>query len=147
MSMQAGGRGGFNSDINVTPFVDICLVLLIIFMVVTPMLQEGIQVNLPYARHTEKHEDDEAHAIVVAVKTEKGGAQSVFVQKKPVPRDQYLSTMTEVHDRMPDKSVLIKADRDMKYGDVRKMMIETNEAGFSEVSLVTEKIPGQDEGG
>jgi len=50
--------------------------------------------------------------------------------------------MTEVHDRMPDKAVLIKADKSMKYGDVRKYMIEANEAGFTEVSLVTEQIPG-----
>src|SRR5206468_11566117 len=114
--MQMGGRG-LNSDINVTPFVDICLVLLIIFMVVTPMLQEGIQINLPFARHTEKKEDDDAHAIVVAVKH----ADTISVQKKPIPRDQCQAEMTEIHDRMPDKSVLIKADRIMKYGDVRQV--------------------------
>ena len=143
MAMNVGGGAGLNSDINVTPFVDICLVLLIIFMVVTPMLQEGITINLPYAKNTEKKEDDESHAIVVAVKTEKNGQQVMFVQKKPIPRDMYLSEMTEIHDRMADKSILIKADRTMKYGDVRKVMIETNQAGFETVSLVTEKVPGQ----
>ena len=137
MGMQLGDKG-LNSNINVTPFVDVCLVLLIIFMVVTPMLQEGITVSLPYAKNTEKKEDDENHAIVVAVPNEK----RIFVQKKEIPRDQYMAEMTEIHDRMPDKAVLIKADRSMKYGDVRKVMIETNEAGFSEVSLVTEKLPG-----
>jgi biopolymer transport protein TolR len=144
MSMNVGGGAGLNSDINVTPFVDICLVLLIIFMVVTPMLQEGITVNLPYAKKSTKHEDDESHAIVVAVKTEKNGEQTVYVQKKPIPRDQYQAEMTEIHDRMSDKSVLIKADREMKYGDVRKVMVETNQAGFETVSLVTEKTPGQE---
>src|SRR6266699_1674755 len=129
MAMQMGGRG-LNSDINVTPFVDICLVLLIIFMVVTPMLQEGITINLPYAKKR--------------VKTESTGEQVVFVQKKPVPRDQYQAEMTEVHDRMPDKAILIKADRSMKYGDVRKIMIETNQAGFDSVALVTEKVQGQE---
>ena len=136
--MQAGDNKNLNSDINVTPFVDICLVLLVIFMVVTPMLQEGITVHLPYAKHTEKHEDDEAHAIVVAVPNDK----QIYIQKKPVPRDQFQAEMTEIHDRMPDKAVLIKADKAMKYGDVRKVMVETNEAGFEEVSLVTEKSPG-----
>ena len=139
MAMQLGGKG-LNSDINVTPFVDICLVLLIIFMVVTPMLQEGVTVNLPYAKNTTPKEDDENHAIVVAVPNDR----QIFVQKKPIPRDQYQAEMTEIHDRMPDKSILIKADRSMKYGDVRKVMIETNEAGFSEVSLVTEKLPGSE---
>jgi biopolymer transport protein TolR len=136
--MQAGDNKNLNSDINVTPFVDICLVLLVIFMVVTPMLQEGITVHLPYAKHTEKHEDDEAHAIVVAVPNER----QIYVQKKPIPRDQFQAEMTEIHDRMPDKMVLIKADKGMKYGDVRKVMVEANEAGFEEVSLVTEKSPG-----
>lgn len=136
--MQAGDNKNLNSDINVTPFVDICLVLLVIFMVVTPMLQEGITVHLPYAKHTEKHEDDEAHAIVVAVPNDR----QIYIQKKPVPRDQFQAEMTEIHDRMPDKAVLIKADKAMKYGDVRKVMVETNEAGFEEVSLVTEKSPG-----
>ena len=136
--MQAGDNKNLNSEINVTPFVDICLVLLVIFMVVTPMLQEGITVHLPYAKHTEKHEDDEAHAIVVAVPNDK----QIYIQKKPVPRDQFQAEMTEIHDRMPDKAVLIKADKGMKYGDVRKVMVETNEAGFEEVSLVTEKSPG-----
>ncbi len=144
MAMQMGGRG-LNSDINVTPFVDICLVLLIIFMVVTPMLQEGITINLPYAKKSVKTEDDEQHAVVVAVKTEANGEQVVFVQKKPVPRDQYQAEMTEVHDRMPDKAILIKADRSMKYGDVRKIMIETNQAGFDSVALVTEKVQGQED--
>jgi len=139
MAMQLGGKG-LNSDINVTPFVDICLVLLIIFMVVTPMLQEGITVQLPYAKNTVKTEDDEAHAIVVAVPN----PTTIYVQKKQIPRDQYQAEMTEIHDRMPDKSVLIKADRALKYGDVRRVMIETNEAGFSEISLVTEKLPGSE---
>ena len=142
MAMQMGGRG-LNSDINVTPFVDICLVLLIIFMVVTPMLQEGITINLPYAKKSENHPDDDEHAVVVAVKTEKNGEQVVFVQKKPVPRDQYQAEMTEIHDRMPNKNILIKADRSMKYGDVRRIMVETNQAGFESVALVTEKVQGQ----
>ena len=62
MAMKLGGHGAM-SDINVTPFVDICLVLLIIFMVVTPMLQEGIQINLPFAKNTQKQDQDEAVAI------------------------------------------------------------------------------------
>jgi biopolymer transport protein ExbD len=132
--MQTGSRG-VTSDINVTPFVDVCLVLLIIFMVVTPMLQEGILINLPVAKNTEKTPDDEAHAIVVAVRD----TNTVYVQRKPIPAAQYLAEMTEIYERMPDKAILIKADRKMNYGDVRRVMVETNEAGFGEVSLVTDK--------
>ncbi len=135
MGMQAGGSRGFNSDINVTPFVDVCLVLLIIFMVVTPMLQEGIQINLPQASHPANTEDDEEVAITVAMKD----GRIIYVQRKPIPAAQYLAEMTEIYERMPDKMVLIKADKAMNYGDVRRVMVETNEAGFAEVSLVTDK--------
>ena len=141
MGMAAGGSHGVNSDINVTPFVDICLVLLIIFMVVTPMLQEGVPINLPEASNTQKTEDDEENAIVVRM----NAPRSVYIQKKQVPREQYLAEMTEVHDRMPEKPVLIKADKLLAYGDVRKLMIDTNEAGFETISLVTEKPPGEEE--
>jgi len=141
VGMQLGGKG-LNSNINVTPFVDICLVLLIIFMVVTPMLQEGVTINLPYAKNTAKTDDSEEKAIVVALPNDR----QIYVQKKQIPRDQYMAEMTEIHDRMPEKLVLIKADRSLTYGAVRKVMIETNEAGFTEVSLVTEKLPGSDEG-
>jgi biopolymer transport protein ExbD len=137
MGMTAGG-GGAMADINITPFVDVCLVLLIIFMVVTPMLQEGVQINLPMAKNTEDKEDDEDKAIVVSM----SAPRIVNIQRKSVPRDQYLAEMTEVHDRMPEKPVLIKADKSLSYGDVRKLMIETNEAGFETISLVTEKPPG-----
>ncbi|MCZ6696472.1 MAG: biopolymer transporter ExbD [Acidobacteria bacterium] len=138
MSMQAGS--GVTSDINVTPFVDICLVLLVIFMVVTPMLQEGIQIELPKARNTADTDDDEAAAITVAMKDDR----IIYIQRKPIPADQYLAEMTEIYDRMPDKQVLIKADRSMTYGQVRRIMVETNEAGFSEVKLVTDKAPGSE---
>ncbi len=138
MSMAGSGNKDFNSDINVTPFVDICLVLLVIFMVVTPMLQEGVQVNLPEAKNTLDKEDDEDKAIVVSMSS----PRTIHVQRRPVPRDQYLAEMTEVHDRMPEKPVLIKADKLLSYGDVRKLMIETNLAGFETVSLVTEKLAG-----
>ncbi len=141
MGMAAGASGGAMSDINVTPFVDVCLVLLIIFMVITPMLQEGVTINLPEASNTQKKDADEENAIVVSM----SGPRMVNIQRKPVPRDQYLAEMTEVHDRMPEKPVLIKADRTLAYGDVRKLMIETNEAGFETISLVTEKPPGEED--
>ncbi len=140
MSMELDSSKA-KSDINVTPFVDIVLVLLIIFMVITPMLQEGVTINLPEASNTQKKDADEENAIVVSM----SGPRTVNIQRRPVPRDQYLAEMTEVHDRMPEKPVLIKADRSLAYGDVRKLMIETNEAGFDTISLVTEKPPGEED--
>jgi len=105
------------------------------------MLQEGLAINLPEASNTQKTEDDEENAIVVKM----NAPRSVYIQKRQVPREQYLAEMTEVHDRMPEKPVLIKADKLLAYGDVRKLMIDTNEAGFETISLVTEKPPGEED--
>jgi biopolymer transport protein TolR len=122
------------SDINVTPLVDVCLVLLIIFMVVTPLLQAGRAVQLPETVNPDKMPEG-AKQLNVAI--EQDG--SVFVGDKWVPADQLLSTFQEIHERTADKEVVIKADRRIKYGEVRKLMKAINQAGFPGAGLVTQK--------
>jgi biopolymer transport protein ExbD len=122
------------SDINVTPLVDVCLVLLIIFMVVTPLLQSGRPVQLPETTNPEKMPEG-AKQLSVAI--EQDG--SVFLADKWVPADQLLATFQEIHERTPDKNVVIKADRRLKYAEVRKVMKVINQAGFPGVGLETHK--------
>ena len=126
--------GGVKSDINVTPLVDVCLVLLIIFMVVTPLLQSGRPVQLPETGNPEKMPEG-AKQLSVAI--EQDG--SVFLGDKWIPDDQLLATFREIYERTPDKNVVIKADRRLKYADVRKLMKMINQAGFSGVGLETHK--------
>jgi biopolymer transport protein TolR len=123
------------SQINVTPLVDVCLVLLIIFMVVTPMLQKGVDVILPETRKPEKMPEN-SKQLDVSVKQD----GSVFVGQNWVPDDQLAGTLKIVHDQTPDKSVVLKGDRRLKYKKVREIMKLINEAGFSRVGLVTEKV-------
>ena len=134
----AGGievsSGGVKSDINVTPLVDVCLVLLIIFMVVTPLLQTGRAVQLPETDNPDKMPEG-AKQLDVAI--EQDG--SIFLGDKWVAPDQLLATFQEVHERTPEKNVVIKADRRLKYGEVRKVMKAINQAGFPGVGLVTHK--------
>lgn len=125
---------GVRSDINVTPLVDVCLVLLIIFMVVTPMLQKGVDVSLPSTANPTKMPEN-AKQLTMAVKSD----GSVFVNQNWVPKENLKNTLAEVHTSTPDKDVIIKADRRLKYKDVRSVMQFVNEAGFSHVGLVTEK--------
>jgi len=122
------------SDINVTPLVDVCLVLLIIFMVVTPLLQSGRPVQLPETGNPEKMPEG-AKQLTVAI--EQDG--SVFLGDKWVPSDQLLATLQDIHERTPDKNVVIKADRRLKYAEVRKIMKMINQAGFPGVGLETHK--------
>jgi biopolymer transport protein ExbD len=122
-------------DINVTPLVDVCLVLLIIFMVVTPMLQKGVGVILPQTLNPTKMPEN-AKQLTLAI-TQDG---SVFVSQNWVPKESLKATLAEVHTSTPDKDVVIKADRRLKYKDVRSLMQLVNEAGFSHVGLITEKL-------
>jgi biopolymer transport protein ExbD len=121
-------------DINVTPLVDVCLVLLIIFMVVTPMLQSGVDVMKPETKDPTKMPENQKQ-LAVAIKAD----GSVFVGQNWVPDASLKANLEEVHNSSPDKDVIIKADRRLKYKDVRNLMRMINEAGFSRVGLVVDK--------
>lgn len=122
------------SDINVTPLVDVCLVMLIIFMVVTPMLQKGVDVSLPETNQPEKMPEGQKQ-LTIAIKQD----GSVFVEQNWVPDQDLETRLAEIHAQTPDKDVVIKGDRRLKYKDVRRLMQLVNEAGFSRVGIVAEK--------
>jgi TolR protein len=125
---------GVRGDINVTPLVDVCLVLLIIFMVVTPMLQKGVDVALPQTVDPSKMPES-SKQLTVSVKSD----GSVFLQQNYVPNEQISQALKDIHDQNPDKTVVVKGDRRLKYKDVRKVMRLINEAGFGRVGLVIDK--------
>ena len=125
------------SDINVTPLVDVCLVMLIIFMVVTPMLQKGVDVSLPQTGEPEKMPEGQKQ-LTISIKSD----SSVFVDTRWVPAENVEAALAEIYDQTPDKDVVLKGDRRLKYKEVRALMQQINEAGFSRVGLVTEKNQG-----
>ena len=140
--LAGSGENAVRSEINVTPLVDVCLVLLIIFMVVTPLLMEGKPVQLPQTDQPEKMPEG-AKQVDVAIMVD----GSVHVGDDWVPDlDQLKTRLIDIHTATPDKDVLIKADRRIKYRDVRDVMRVINEAGFTGVGLATEKIENQSSG-
>jgi len=128
------GDPAVRGDINVTPLVDVCLVLLIIFMVVTPMLQKGADVQMRQTPDPGKMPENQKQ-VTVSVKQD----GTVCVQQNWVTDENLPATLKELHDQNPDKSVVVKGDRRLKYKDVRKVMRLINEAGFTRVGLVVEK--------
>src|SRR5512138_943965 len=139
MSMNVGGKkGGPVAEINVTPMADIMIVLLIIFMVITPLLQKGVDVTLPKAAYS-KEKPDTQTTVVVAVKRD----LSLYLGSKPIAggADELEPQLREKIDALPDtdKIVYLKADVEVPYSDVMKVMEMCSKAGADEVALIAEK--------
>jgi biopolymer transport protein ExbD len=135
MAFGAGGGSPdeVKGDINVTPLVDVCLVLLIIFMVVTPMLQNGVDVLLPGGPHADKKPGKEGD-LIISIKPD----GTVFVGQDWI-QDRELSRFLKAeHDKNPSRSVMLKADKRIAFGKVRTVMKAANDADFSSVAILTE---------
>jgi biopolymer transport protein ExbD/biopolymer transport protein TolR len=142
MGMAVGGGNKYNSEINVTPMVDIMLVLLIIFMVITPMLQSGVSVALP--KDMKNPEEDKAiikeSSLVIAITAE----NEYYVSKDKIEitdlRDQITQTME--NKRPEERIVYIKSDVNANYGSVVEVINTIRQAGIDQIGLVADKKKG-----
>jgi biopolymer transport protein TolR len=126
-------------DINVTPLVDVVLVLLIIFMVVTPMISGGVQVDLPRTVNHSKKPDD-GKDIILSVTKDK----VIYMMANPVKKEEVTKRVEEAKRKSPDKTIYVKGDSRATYGAVREVMELVHKAGFEDVMLGTEDVkPGQ----
>ena len=142
MSMAVGGKKGASmADINVTPMADIMIVLLIIFMVITPMLQKGVDVKLPSAANT-KERKDEPKTIVVAVKQDSTTyLNGIKIENQGDLVAQIKERLEELADT--NKVVYLKGDENLSYSEVMKIMDFCREAGVEEIALIAEqKVQG-----
>jgi len=138
MSMAVGDKkGGAIADINVTPMADIMIVLLIIFMVITPMLQKGVDVKLPTAANS-KEKKDEQKTITLAIR--KDGV--VYLGSKKIERrEELIPQIKEALEDAPEgaRIVFLKADEGLPYSEVMTVMDLAREAGVEEVALIAER--------
>ncbi len=125
------------SEINITPFIDVCLVLLIIFMVVTPMLQEGVPVNLPVTDDPMKTPETKDQ-LRISVKSE----SLVYVGDQAVRPEQVDEALKEVFKRTPNREIVVKGDRTLNYGHVLTVLKACRDVGFENVGLVTQPAKG-----
>jgi len=134
MAMDVGGAKGVKSDINVTPLVDVMLVLLIIMMLVAPMLQKGVDVKLPQAANTvDKPESQEQTVVAVAAD------RRLYLNSVPVREDDLGQRIREALENKTEKIVLIKGDEDAPYSAIMATMDKLREAQIENVGLVTER--------
>jgi biopolymer transport protein TolR len=135
MAMDVGGaKGGVKSDINVTPLVDVMLVLLIIMMLIAPMLQKGVDVKLPQAANTvDKPETQEQ--TVIAVTADK----RLYLNAVPVRADELRQRVQEALETKKEKIVLIKGDEDAPYSAIMETMDRLREAQIENIGLVAER--------
>lgn len=117
------------SEINVTPLVDVILVLLIIFMVTAPLLQQGIDVNLPKAKGKDLPQEERVNVVI-----KRGGA--IYMNDTPVSKDELIKKLAAISKLNPN--VFLKADKDVPYGFVVEVMGEIKEAGIDKLGMVTE---------
>lgn len=145
MAMRMGGKG-LNAQINVTPLVDVMLVLLIIFMVVTPMLQKGKAVQLPRTSHPEK-QPDEGKDLIVSVEYVKRGASftyNIYLGQNLVAAGDLRTRLVDELRKDPSRELYLKGDKRLNYGAVREVMEVCHQAGFQQVKLATEEIKAEE---
>jgi biopolymer transport protein ExbD len=135
MAFDVGGaKGGVKSDINVTPLVDVMLVLLIIMMLVAPMLQKGVDVKLPQAANTvDKPESQEQTVIAVAAD------RRLYLNSAPVRDEDLRQRVQEALETKTEKIVLIKGDEDAPYSAIMATMDRLREAQIENIGLITER--------
>jgi biopolymer transport protein TolR len=138
MAFASGGSKGVKNDINVTPLVDVVLVLLIIFMVITPMLQRGRPVHLPKAKQT-GGEDSKSDPLVLSITTDKRlWVESQEFSEATIEEKVRTELLAE-----PNKRLLLKGDEALTVGDVRKLMGHVKAAGAQSVQLAVEELKGK----
>jgi biopolymer transport protein TolR len=133
MAMDLGGaKGGVKSDINVTPLVDVMLVLLIIMMLVAPMLQQGVSVKLPTAQNTVDKPEVQGQTVIAI-----GRDKQFYLNAKAVQEGELATKVNEALENQREKIVLIKADEEVEYSAVMLVMDQLRQAGIEDIGLIT----------
>lgn len=134
--LDTGGRRGRKrhsaiSEINVTPFVDVMMILLIVFMVAAPLMTAGVPVDLPNSKAQSLNEDDGAPVEVTL--TEEG----LFIGESEVSEDRLLPLLKAMTDGKDDHRIYLRADKTLNYGDVMRILGSINAGGFQKVALIS----------
>jgi biopolymer transport protein TolR len=144
--MNTGGRGGRRTryrplaEINVTPLVDVMLVLLIIFMVTAPLMTSGVSVDLPKTNAQQLNSDSEP--LTVTIKAD----GSIFLQDQPIDISDIVAKLQAVAQNNPDRRIFVRGDKDLAYGRIMEVMGTITSGGFTKVALLAEQTAAPQNG-
>jgi biopolymer transport protein ExbD len=132
MAMSSGGNeGGVMAEINVTPLVDVMLVLLIIFMITTPLMSHKVKVDLPKA--TAERNKEEPNTITVALQS----TGQLYWNDQPITKEILRTQLRVEAFRVPQPALQVRADGDIEYGEIAKIMASAKDVGMKKVGLIT----------
>ena len=136
MSMSVGGGKGSMSDINITPYIDILLVLLIIFMVITPVRQMDLDVKVPQQQEAEAPQPQAADVIVVSI----GESAQIAINQEQVSIANLGRELQKIYSARSNKNMFVSASPRLPYGDIVRIIDIAKGAGVGEIGLITEEI-------
>ena len=141
MSMTTGGGGGYSSDINMTPMIDILLVLLIIFMVIVPVTPKGLDAMVPQPpKDPTKNPPPSDRTIVVQVLHIPGGAPQYKINETPYQKSELLPRLTEIYANRAERIMFVKGDDDLNFAYIADVVDIGRAANVDHIGLMTPKI-------
>ena len=140
MGMGGGNTGGAVSEINVTPLIDVLLVLLIIFMVIVPVTPKGLDTLVPQPPKDPSHEQPNDRTIVVQIQANGAGAPSYMINETSFNKQDLLPKLTEIFATRQEKVMFVKGDKDLDFNKVAEVIDFGHQAGVDNIGLITPRV-------
>jgi biopolymer transport protein TolR len=140
MGMGGGNKGGAMSDMNVTPLIDVLLVLLIIFMVIVPVTPRGLETLVPQPPKDHKDEPQNDRTIVVQVRANGAGAPSYLINETTFAKSDIEPKLTEIFSTRQEKVMFVKGDKDLDFSKVAEVIDFGHQAGVDNIGLITPRV-------